>query len=129
MEKTITIAIERGWKGRKYLNLSGDWMGEVPKLRVISPFPNHPQLKYTTGGVNVKDHVYPPEVMLFDKSFAEAIWPDKHVCRRGETKCGDAGCENEYNWQYHLQQMVIADDPILYLEPFVTGVDQQKPSN
>jgi hypothetical protein len=62
--------------------------------------------------------------------FALAFWgeekwkcPESCIKRNGGGgigHCGDAGilaCEGiEYEWQYHLQQMAIADDPIKYIE-------------
>lgn len=105
LEKAIQKAIDGGWTGGKFFNWSGDWMGEVPKLEVTSPFPNIAWLKYKTGGVDVREETYPPSVMLFDHDFAKAFFGAHEI-------------QVEYMepaWQYHLQQMVIADDPIKYL--------------
>jgi hypothetical protein len=57
--------------------------------------------------------VYPgvyrsPEQLIYNHDFARALWgkeaPNNH--------CKMAGLDM---WQYHLQQMVVADDPIAYL--------------
>lgn len=50
------------------------------------------------------------ESVVFDKDFAKAFWGEKHLGYRdfeGPT------------WKYHLQQMVLEEDPIRYLEQFI----------
>ena len=61
------------------------------------------------GSFDSKEH---PNDLIFNHDFAKALWPDKG------TKLFRSGDDPEYvpDWQYHLQQMVIADDPIKYLE-------------
>ena len=60
--------------------------------------------------------------------FARAFWGETPAictaCRRSHyenrSDC-DAGCGTDYYfWQYHLQQMVLEEEPIKYLEPFLT---------
>ncbi|MEK6879168.1 MAG: hypothetical protein AABY22_06140, partial [Nanoarchaeota archaeon] len=63
--------------------------------------------------------------------FAEAFWGDKHICRncRRESRansiggCNDCGAHEFGNflkeWQYHLQEMVLRDRPVIYLERFL----------
>jgi hypothetical protein len=55
---------------------------------------------------------YSPEEVIFNHDFAKALWGE------GEMKdCKYPDCDETClaMWQYHLQQMVIADDPIQYL--------------
>ncbi len=47
--------------------------------------------------------------IIFDHKFAKALWGDEPLHR---IKLTEPLMEN---WGYHLQQMVIADDPIAYL--------------
>lgn len=74
-------------------------------------------------------------VVIFNHDFAKALWGlDRLVCDSchvdagpGDTECWNCNCKTfEYvayqntednlpNWQYQLQQMVIAEDPIVYL--------------
>lgn len=51
--------------------------------------------------------------VIFNHDFAKALWGDNEVIVYSDTY-EDI---HEYlpNWQYHLQQMVIANDPIKYL--------------
>jgi hypothetical protein len=43
--------------------------------------------------------------IIFNHDFAKALWGDWPIGSRGKRP----------EWQYHLQQMVVADDPIKYL--------------
>lgn len=63
-------------------------------------------------------------ILIFNHGFAKALWGDGKLS--GETVMDGQEYEitlggglHKYlpkkNWQYHLQQMVIADDPIGYL--------------
>ncbi len=75
---------------------------------------------------------------IFSHDFAKDFWGDKLVYSLGwccwdalgEVKHGDIthykDCQNYgamalYYWEYHLQNMVIADDPIAYLAKFLDG--------
>lgn len=48
-------------------------------------------------------------ILIFNHDFAKALWPPDD-----ETLEGFTSTDNPM-WQYHLQQMVIAQDPIKYL--------------
>lgn len=117
LEKAISKAIENGWEGGKHFRWGGDWMGQPPKLEVVAPFgADRPWLKYTTGGVSNESHNYPPELMIFDKRFAKALWGEEGVHGK-PLMSNDKGMLIAHlkNWQYHLQQMVIDPNPIEYL--------------
>ncbi len=57
--------------------------------------------------------------IIFDHQFAKALWPDPEMpleAFMSGTKAHKEWQENGGDdWKYHLQQMVIADDPIKYL--------------
>jgi hypothetical protein len=61
--------------------------------------------------------------LIFNHDFAKALWGErKEVASDGlydvrgcQGQVSGATYENYEDWQYHLQQMVIADDPIAYL--------------
>lgn len=57
--------------------------------------------------------VYPS--VIFNHDFAKALWGHVNMVRYGEDKYPYADDQLIPAWQYHLQQMVIADDPIKYL--------------
>lgn len=69
-----------------------------------------------------------PSGLLFNHDFAKALWGEIHSMKRhgatrfspeGSIHCSNCGVssssEIDHCWQYHLQQMVIADDPIKYI--------------
>lgn len=60
-----------------------------------------------------------PELFIFNHGFAKALWGEEpsnllHF-PAGPSDKQIIEAENIPQWQYHLQQMVIADDPIAYL--------------
>lgn len=59
------------------------------------------------------------ESIIFDHDFAKAFFgieeTDFHDC----PYCEYPGWYHVPNWQYHLQQMVLEEDPIKYLEKFL----------
>lgn len=79
--------------------------------------------------VDNESHAYPVTTdhyhqAIFSHRFAIAFWEDDMVgpqCGAIPSGC-ECGCayENEiYRWQYHLQQIVLEEDPIQYLEQFL----------
>ena len=54
--------------------------------------------------------------IIFSHDFAKKLWGKKSVC----SCCGKVEWSKDWAvievWKYHLQQMVISDDPIKYLE-------------
>lgn len=58
----------------------------------------------------IEDETWHILEVIYDHDFAKALWGEAHSLL-GEPWKAD--------WQEHLQQMVIADDPIKYLEQFV----------
>ena len=115
LEKAVQKAIQNGWQGGKELNTAGDWMGDPPKIQVIAPFsPKMPRIMYTTGGVDTGVEYYPPVVLLYDHEFAKALW-DKPIPNTNAYNSYELNGKDIDEWQYHLAEMVIAEDPIRYL--------------
>ncbi len=52
--------------------------------------------------------------LIFDHNFAKALWGDGKYHTQFETS-DDVTHIDKLGWKDHLQQMVIADDPIVYL--------------
>lgn len=59
------------------------------------------------------------ETVIFSHAFARAFWGEEeiglHDCADSQSCCV-GGCPM---WKYHLQQMVLEEDPIKYLEKFL----------
>lgn len=57
-------------------------------------------------------------MLLFQHEFAKALWGEGErpncLCDYENWDCGEVQ-HNTNAWQYHLQRMVIAEDPIKYL--------------
>ncbi len=89
-----------------------------------------PLRAYDWKGLVAADRYY---AIVFDHDFAKAFWGEKryeHVGCGGilnvlkEIKCPKCGhveppLKEHDGWQYHLQQMVLEDDPLKYLEKFL----------
>jgi hypothetical protein len=86
LEKAIQKAIDGGWN-----------MGMVDWPRYLS-----------VGGN--------PKELIFQHDFAKALWGERdHACLMDYTEDHEHCCESVNEYEYHFQQMVIADDPIKYL--------------
>ncbi len=92
LEKAISKATDNGWvnyEDYKPVDLSAGDVG----------------LEYSKAAVVL------PHCMIFHHSFAKALWANEP----GVRIYGDAPVVIQPAWSFHLQQMVIADDPIKYL--------------
>jgi len=62
-------------------------------------------------------------LIIFSHNFAKAFWGEDIIIERGVLeKNGNISSEyeNKYKcWEYHLQQLVLEEDPIKYLEKFI----------
>jgi len=94
LTKAIQKAVESGWM------LQG----------VYSAGSSKSATKYIVDG-------FEPKLFIFDHDFAKALWGDQRDID-SPMSVGPRGVVSIHNlrpWQYHLQQMVIAEDPIKYL--------------
>ena len=76
------------------------------------------QLNYGFSGYN--DYwIY---FYIFSHEFAKAFWGEKKKCKCSGFCIQYQGCSCEANisgWQYHLQQMILCEEPLKYLEKFL----------
>ncbi len=56
------------------------------------------------------------DAIIYKKDFAKAFWGEKQ--KMGFVPYEDKG-RYTYEWEFHLQQMVISENPIKYLEKFI----------
>lgn len=84
-------------------------------------------IEFDNGGrIEEETLIVPVRDIIFSHDFAKAFWGDKKVYPNGSNfgicygACREE-LENEwiYNWQYHLKQMVLEENPIKYLETFL----------
>lgn len=64
--------------------------------------------------LNSFDSLY-DESIIFSHSFAKAFWGEEDEPEREELYSD----RKFYHWQYHLQQMVLEEEPLKYLEKFL----------
>ena len=99
LEKAIQKAIGGGWKPI----WKGEYMGILTdiisgELYTMWSYKNAP-----------KPFKISLAFIFLDKNFAKALW--------GEAEAAiTIGVHGNHNWRYHLQEMVIAENPIKYLK-------------
>ena len=98
-KKAIEKAVGNGWKGY-------DGKQDVLLLDTGYMFNKDWEFKYET----LADE---PESLIFSHSFAKAFWGGEPCFCHGDTG------SHILDWQYHLQQMVLEEEPLLYIERFL----------
>lgn len=111
LEKAIQKAIEGGWRTEVFTEEGTTWMVFSDGLQVTTN-------KYGKFYEN-------PLHFIFNHDFAKALWgeaehtaeiPSDDYDARDCDNCHGSWINKPYScWEYRLQQMVIADDPIKYL--------------
>lgn len=94
LEKAIQKAIEGGW------DYGGSQKFTVASAALV-------EMHYENSSDDLQ-----LETIIFNHQFAKALWGEKWLKSTGE---GLGDYEKNDGWKHHLQQMVIADDPIEYL--------------
>ena len=127
LEKAIQKAIDGGWLGVK----------QSENLERIYYYPDSSQIlkwRWEEDGRCFSDGAYDDyesinvEVIIFNHDFAKALWGqrqfdaygvDHDLLRSNDAVTGSGGPDEDWYehpiWMWHLQQMVVADDPIKYL--------------
>lgn len=109
LEKAIQKAIEGRWNVLDKFESPDWWIERVPYSNTYVP---EEQLALAVGIKNEEVRaLFHPKILLFNHDFAKALFANEPAIRI----YGDAPVVLQPAWQYHLQQMVIADDPIKYL--------------
>lgn len=117
LEKAIKKAIDGGWKSdyEGFELLPNDRLGMI-KWHYWFDLGNEQQRNVVYSSYND---------ILFDKDFAKSLWGDtqgENIKLNGDGSWSPLDRRNTAifraipNWQYHLQQLVIADDVFKYLE-------------
>jgi hypothetical protein len=102
LDQAIRKATDNGW----------DFLGHI-KSRYHSwrpgTFPGQHDFRDANGRLTDLVEI-PSEQIIFNHEFAKALWGEEPTWPRDDGKKADL-----VNWRYHLQQRVIAEDPIAYL--------------
>lgn len=120
LTKAIEKAVDNGW------NLGND----IYRYKVIKPFGKtlylsvlfkHPQ-QVSFDAYEIEETKWSINDIAYNKQFAKAFWGEglfdleefqkaRHFIYTEKTPI--------YKWQYHLQQMVLKEDPVQYLGQFI----------
>jgi hypothetical protein len=125
LTKAIQKAIDDGWDmfGFRIDEYIPPWYivqgGQMPTPKVVEKWVPKDSLLIC----DYADHYFVWEHVLFNHDFAKALFKDDGWCLRCDKNMASSEhkdwCPDSYDiapiWQYHLQQMVIAEDPIKYL--------------
>ena len=115
LEKAVIKAIDGGWISGKY---ELDSLRNPPKIKPTDDSDNE-LLQFITDNMMLK---MARDRVIFNHDFAKALWGEelhhetfivpKELSKRF---AGTKNLDIKPAWQYHLQNMVISDDPIKYL--------------
>lgn len=75
-------------------------------------------INYFNRAIDLADDKLYARLFIFSHDFAKAFWGEKKYKEFNPAYC----IYRETNlkmWQYHLQQMVLTDEPLKYLEKFL----------
>ena len=103
LEKAIQKAIAGGWTVNGWTD-SEDFSWNIEEDGEFDTLHMH----YTGLG---EDWWLNISAIIFDHDFAKALWGDELI----DVNIGARGAYSIDLWKYHIQNMVIADDPIAYL--------------
>lgn len=105
LEKVIQKAIDGGWKEPSGNTLRVDDSGNLFCF-----------INGATDGIKAYGFQFNLERLIYSHDFVKALWRDKDIDSYLDTVSKNTGIKNKYHpWQIHLQNMVIAEDPIAYL--------------
>ncbi len=100
LKKAIEIAVKNGWKEGKHWIACIDMIVQTEQTIDRQPF--------SIGN---------PYSIIFSHSFAQAFWGTGDTGGDPCNACGYNGCYKV--WRYHLQQLVLEEQPLKYLEKFL----------
>lgn len=136
LRKALQKSLDNGW-----LNLDGKIVKAKDLITSEIDIVGAIKFRYIDESkkINTVDIISPFNSVILSHSFAKAFWGEEDICIGCETpteqcfddghcKICDAGASWDDDpgdmddlpaWKYHLQQMVLAEDPIKYLEKFI----------
>jgi hypothetical protein len=116
LEALIQKAIDGGW------DFDGLLAPMDPgKYEVIAPFGGD-YLRIKTTSWSGEESFENINAVIYSKNLAKALWGNGEISICGNSApFDDVVTGREVAWQYHLQQAVIAEDPISYMYEAVFG--------
>ena len=104
LKKAIEKAVKNGYVGYGSQPMGGE---------ILTPQYEYEPWLVVSSNAGAKE-------VIFSHSFAKAFWGDRYMTPEEEDK--EVGLNQTVimpRWQYHLQQMVLKEDPIKYLEKYL----------
>lgn len=85
-------------------------------------------LSYDASRLNKFKYYEPAEAILirgiiFDHKFAKAFWGEVEITKNEDRRFLSSGTMT-YGWRWQLQQMVLEEEPIKYIEGFLESNNQ-----
>lgn len=111
LENAIQKAIDGGWKG----------IGEYSSVALLTQTDTNVDVLsfiYDEDDYTYRQFQLPVMCVIFSHDFAKALWGEDNyveLFNKGGFPTPEKMMEYNAGWQYHLQNMVISDDPIAYL--------------
>lgn len=115
LERIIQKAIGNGWAVFDHFDDGNSELWELAETRNGFFLSLYTDLSEVREGRSVIAEYHAYEI-IFNHDFARALWGEDIFIRPPEDFNNDSSRYTLPNWQYHLQQMVISEDPIKYLE-------------
>lgn len=106
LKKAIDKARDGGWNSSHNIHINVSTSERDPKRIIIE------------GHSPIDFRCFDAETIIFSHDFAKAFWPDRLIpchCDLGM----DCAVGVVREWQWHLQQMVLEENPIQYLAQFL----------
>lgn len=120
LTKAIKKALKSGWEPF-FHNTWHKYRWEVLDTLGAAIAPDNECRIYVTPD-GTRDIVLDPIDIIYDHDFAKALWGEQGFPGEFTGKYPNPQLESnlipggaQRGWKYHLQQMVVADDPIAYL--------------
>jgi len=114
LKKAIEKAIASGWN---YKEIYCNWLIEDFLKGKLKLNDNH--INDYDGMVNINE-------IIFNRNFAKVFWGDIQINEEDENgnvisyfTFSDVSPEVRYDWEAHLQKMVLEKEPLKYLERFL----------
>ena len=108
LEKALERAIENG------LDESNNFGWQLETLKVS------PKIRNNGSCGTRDDNEFHINEVVFHHDFAKAFWPSISCHHKGEAYRHSPPCKKgQWGWEYHLQQMVLEENPINYLKQFI----------
>ena len=118
-EEILKAAIEKAEKNTdEFLFVSKEDIEKINRIHVIDGniciFDKNETLIYMIKPDSITG-------FLFSEYFAKAFWGEKEMRIVGCWDCSndEEGFDMVVAWKYHLQKMVLEEDPVKYLEQFL----------